>query len=660
MVEFQNMQTGPSPVQSASVSPDLNSSYKEKKSMVPKKGIVIVLAIIIVLCIGVLAILIAPVQKTYSSALKTQAEAKKAWDAVKKQNVELASEELVKTKQALDETKRDLNSFSYAKFIPIVNIYYSDAGHMLQAGAHGLNAASLLVNSVKPYADVLGLNKGKGSFVMGSAEDRIRVAVSTLGKITPRIDDISNELVLARKEIDMVSPSHYPSIFMLGKVNSSLTQIRTISDQGVMLVSQARPLIKILPALLGEEKEKKYLILFQNDKELRPTGGFITAYAVFRIDKGVIHVDKADDIYTLDNNLRVKVKAPDAILKYLPNVTTFNIRDSNLSPDFVESMKTFNSMYQNTSDKTTVDGIIALDTHVLASTIKILDDEVWAGGMLFTSKNDKRCDCPQVIYTLESLTDQPKSLDLRVSSLAAEQAHRKDILGILLYSIMQKALKSSPKLYWGPLMQQMITETNQKHVLLYLYDQDAQKGVEALGVAGRIRDFDGDYLHINQANMGGAKANLFVDESVKEAVDVAGDGTITKTITISYKNPHAPSDCNLERGGLCLNATLRDWVRLYVPKGSVLVNSQGSEVKVTTYQELGKTVFDGFLTVRPLGTATYTITYKLPFKINKNSSFPLLIQKQPGRDNDEYTLVVNGRTVAKSLLLTDIETKIQP
>ena len=51
------------------------------------------------------------------------------------------------------------------------------------------------------------------------------------------------------------------------------------------LISSAKPLIKILPQVLGDPKEKKYLILFQNDKELRPTGGFITAYAIFSVDK---------------------------------------------------------------------------------------------------------------------------------------------------------------------------------------------------------------------------------------------------------------------------------------------------------------------------------------------------------------------------------------
>lgn len=600
--------------------------------------------------------IILPGKIFYKDIQKTASQAKITIDAVKKQNIVLASEELGKTKKSLTQTQKDLQALSILKFIPFANTYYSDAEHLLKAGFSGLEAAEVLIASVEPYADLLGL-KGQGSFVGGTASQRIETAVKTMGKITPHIDDIAKYLTLAKSELDNVNPSDYPSFSQGAKIKKELALVKKIAEEGVMFVNEARPLIKILPSLLGEPKEKKYLVLFQNDKELRPTGGFITAYAVFRIDKGIIHVDRSDDIYTLDNSVRGKPKAPEPILKYLPKVSILNLRDTNLSPDFIESMKTFNSLYENASGKVDVDGIIALDTSVLVSTIKILDDEVYAGGIKFTTQNDKRCDCPQVIYTLESLISTPKSLDLRVTSLAAVQAQRKDILGILLYAIMEKALKSSPKIYWGPLFQDMIQQASQKHILFYIYNKDAQAGIEALNAAGRIRSFDGDYLHVNQANFGGAKANLFVKESVKTSFEIAADGTIKKTIAINYKNPHPPSDCNLERGNLCLNAVLRDWIRIYVPKGSSLIDSTGSEVKLITYEELGKTVFEGFLTVRPKGVATFTISYTLPFKIG-SGLLPVLIQKQPGTYGNEYTIVVNGKEKEKFPLLTDKEIKI--
>lgn len=621
------------------------------------KNILIALAVIVILIAGSVPTILLPMQKTYSSALKTYQQGKQLWGSIKGQNINAASDDLKEVRKSLTETQGNLNSFSFTRFIPILGGYYNDADHLVKAGFYGLDAGEVVLDSIKPYADVLGL-KGKGSFVMGSAEDRIRTAVMTIGKITPRIDDVSKSLELAKNEIDAVNPGRYPSFLGGGKIKNQLKAIQNMTDQGVVFVEEARPLIKVFPSLVGESKEKKYLILFQNNNELRPTGGFITAYAVFRIDKGIIHIDRSDDIYTLDKSLRTRTVPPDPILKYLPKVTTFNLRDSNLSPDFVESMKTFDSLYKNAADKTDVDGIIALDTSVLSSVIKILDDEVFADGIRFTSKKDKECDCPQAIWKLENLISKPKSLDLRITSLESVQAQRKDILGSLLYAIMQKALKSSPKLYWGPLVQELVNQTNQKHVLIYLYDKKAQVGVEALNAAGRIKSFEGDYLHINEANLGGAKSNLFVQEKIGQNIETESDGSIIKTITINYKNPFPPSDCNLERGNVCLNATLRDWIRVYVPKGSELISSQGSEVKVTSSTDLGKTVFDGFLTVRPLGTATYTLKYRLPFKLAKGSPLPILIQKQPGTDKNEYTTKINGREISKIQLDQDSEIKL--
>ncbi len=598
----------------------------------------IVLVVVLFLIFG----LILPAYSLIKSAKATYTQTKALSAAVKQQNIDLASTELVKTQEKLADTKNKLHRLGYLHFIPLANFYYNDADHMMNAGDEGLKTAKIVIESLKPYADVLGL-KGQGTFVGGSGEDRIKTAVLTLGKITPQIDTISGSLLKVKSEIDKVNPRHYPKLLFGSKIQDQLIQVRTLTDESVEFVDQAKPLIKVLPTLLGEEEEKKYLVLFQNDKELRPTGGFITAYAIFRIDKGVINLERSDDIYPLDDSISNKPKAPAPILKYLPKVYNLNLRDSNLSPDFIESMDQFNELYQRAGQRVDVDGIIAMDTNVLTTTIKILDDQVTVDGQTFTTKNDPRCDCPQVIYALEDNISRPVNY---------VKTDRKGLLGDMLQTLMKKALSSSPKVYWGPLFQSMLALTHQKHILFDLYNDDAQSGIVALQAAGKIEAFDGDYLHINEANFSGAKTNLFINQTVESSYDVKSDGSVTKTVTINYKNTHAPSDCNLESGGLCLNAEYRDWIRLYVPKGSKMVDSKGSQVKMSTYDELGKTVFDGFLTVRPLGATTFTITYTLPFKV-KGGELPLLIQKQPGTDMPAYTVKVNGHTVQKFNLLTD-------
>jgi len=119
----------------------------------------------------------------------------------------------------------------------------------------------------------------------------------------------------------------------------------------------------------------------------------------------------------------------------------------------------------------------------------------------------------------------------------------------------------------------MLSEMNQKHVLFYMNDVNAQAGFDGLNAAGRVMPFAGDYFNINEANFGGAKSNMFVSEAVTQDYNLQSDGSIVKTVTVDYKNPYPPSDCNLERGNLCLNAVLRDWVRIYVPQGSQLISN---------------------------------------------------------------------------------------
>jgi len=613
------------------------------------KKLSLTVGIIVIILVALIVLISIPAYATYKSGLQTYREAKLIASAAKQQNVSLASDEIAKTQTLLAQTQAHFHYLLPLKYIPIIGWYYSDADHLMNAATDGLTSAQTIATSLKPYADVLGL-KGTPGGAPTSASDKIKTAVLSLGKITPQIDNIEISLDAMQKEVDQVDPNHYPA-FIFGKtVNTDLTALKTFTDESAVGVTDAKPLIKALPSLLGANEPKQYLVIFQNDKELRPTGGFITAYAVFDVDQGAITLVKSDDIYNLDDSIPDKPPAPAPILKYFSGVYQFNLRDSNISPDYMVSMQTFNSMYQKAGLKTEpIDGIIAIDTNVLVSIIKVLDNQVYADGQTFTSDNDPQCDCPQVIYQLENNISRP------VNYIKTE---RKSLIGDLMSAIMVKALQSSPKKYWGPLFQYMITGTQQKDILFDLFDSQAQQGIEALNAAGQIQPFNGDYLHINDTNFSGAKVNIFLQEAITNAYSVASDGTITKTVTINYKDPFPPSDCSLKDGGLCLNAEYRDWLRLYVPQGSKLVSSTGSQISINTYNELGKTVFEGFITCRPEGFSTFTISYTLPFKVKSGSPLPVMIQKQPGATDNPYTMVVNGNTVNQLTLDTDKITQV--
>jgi len=532
--------------------------------------------------------------------------------------------------QQLEEEKTKIRWLS---FIP----YVADFKNGIEAGRFVINAAKKGITAISPYADLIGFKKGESSFVEKSAEDRLQTAVLTLDKMLNNIDLITEDIKQAEIRIEKINLNRYPKKIGKLEIRENIGSLKNGFTGIATLLVDSKPLLKKLPEILGKEKEKTYLILFQNDKELRATGGFLTFYAFFKIKDGRIKIDSSSDIYNLDNSISSHPKAPYEILTYHKGVNRLYIRDSNLSPDFPTFVKLFNSLYEKSSIKKDYDGIIAMDSKILIDLLEIFG-ETEAGGIRFSAKIDKRCDCPQAIYTLFDIVDRP---------VPYLKENRKGILGELMFNLFYKAIGFSPSKYWGTLFQTMLNNLQQKHLLLYFIDQETQKAIEKLNFAGKVRKWQDDYLYVVNVNFAGAKSNMFVSQEYN--LETKGK---EKELTVLYRNPYPHSDCNEERGGLCLNATLRNWVRIYVPQESKLINFQGSTKEVKIYNELGKTVFEGFLTVIPQGVAKIVVKYQLPENINTNR---ILIQKQPGTYNDKITVKVDNQILFKNILDQDKE-----
>jgi len=269
----------------------------------------------------------------------------------------------------------------------------------------------------------------------------------------------------------------------------------------------------------------------------------------------------------------------------------------------------------------------------------------------FSTKTDPQCNCPQVIHELESFADVEGPIIWdpvtgKIILRPKNSDNRKKIIGPLMNSILANAL-GQPKEKLADLFQAGFTSLIEKHVLFYMYDTKTQNAVSDFGLGRTIKDYSGDYLHVNDANLGGRKSNLYATEEVLQDINVANDGSVTKTVTITYKNPQTQDGW--------LNSVLPTWVRVYVPKGSTLIASEGLEAKQDPYEDLGKTVFAGFFQLRPEGVSKVTFQYKLPFKVSKN--YNLLVQKQPGTDGFLYTINL-GRHTEEFYLKTDKELKI--
>src|SRR3990167_6926713 len=433
------------------------------------------------------------------SLKKAYTSSQKAIGAIKLQDLDASKAYLKDARRDFKAVKTSLIVLTPVRVIPLIGWYVADVQRGVDTAIYGLEAASVFAEAVTPYADVLGLS-GEGTFLGGTAQERLAKAIETLSKVTPQLDKVAESLSKAQNQLAKIDTWRYPNI-LPGKPGAKIKNAQNTLSELETFLTDTKPLLVVLPQIMGQEQEKKYLILFQNDKELRPTGGFITAYAIFKVQNGLVTPQVSSDIYNLDDSLTKHVPAPEPIIKYLPGVSTLNLRDSNLSPDYYLSMKQFEDLYQYAQEEVDIDGIIALDTNFVLKMIEVLGP-VEAYGAKFTTEEVETCACPQIIYELELYADQPVNY---------ERGSRKDIIGVLMKQMMDMAF-NAPKSAWPNLLGVTIGSLRQKHLILYFKDPKVQEAAERINFAGRLHEYDGDYLHINETNFGGAKSNLYIEE----------------------------------------------------------------------------------------------------------------------------------------------------
>lgn len=584
---------------------------------------------------------ISPILTLKNNLREGQLIAQEAKQGLTEKNLPFLENRVLAGADLLTDSDRQLQKMSWLKIVPVANKYFANAKHALLAAEKLLDAGILTVKAITPYADILGFDPGEQQPQAENQEtqDRIQFLMETGPELAKNIDTIAQDVKEAKNQLDKVNQKYLPDNFRGWPIKSSFVNLKETLEKNLGFITGLKPALENLPYFLGQDETRTYLVIFQNDSELRPSGGFLTAYAILEVKDGQATPVLSQDIYDLDSRFNRRIEAPRPIADYLPNVYYWNLRDMNLSPDFIISMDTFYQHYQTIAGTREVDGILAVDTKFLASLLEVLGPVGVAGWGEFSAEPDDRCQgCPHVVYQLESIITRP---------LGTLVSDRKAVIGPLMQSILLN-MTGSPAGKIPDLFQALIGGINQKNVLFYALEEDKQLAIEGLNMSGRVKDFpQGDYFLLVDTNFAGAKSNLFIEEEIEQKITVDKNGVIAKEIKIKYANPAPASDCNLESGGLCLNGLYRNWFRVYVPKGSQLMEMKGSEAEPLVYEELGKTVFEGFYGDKsPLypagGTNIVSLKYQLPFRHSPDNNFQMLIQKQPGAKNHLYRVCWNS------------------
>lgn len=389
-------------------------------------------------------------------------------------------------------------------------------------------------------------------------------------------------------------------------------QVLSIETQNIQLKELHRA-TKLLSSIIeasdsmgGNQKEGKFLILFLNDKELRPGGGFIGSYGIVTLAHYSVRDITIHDVYDADGQLAEHIDPPPAVRDYLQNPHWF-LRDSNFSPDFKENAVRAEWFLSKELGPQQFDGIIGVTTNTIQ---EIIGDY---GEILLPDSGE--------IITKDNFYEKTQSAVHENFFPGSRQKQN------TLSSLSQGLLLEFDRVPKEELAQTISDMFQQKQIAAYMRDESIQTVLEEYGWAGRAKQPTGDFIFPVEANVGVNKVNANITRTTEVEVRITGTDSIKHIVKTRFTNSYAgptPSD-NI----------YKNYYQIFVPRGSA-VNSvlfEGRDIGYQVYEEHGSTVPTAYVEIPPQSSRTLTTIYTTPYRIDDNedsSTYSLLFQKQIG------------------------------
>lgn len=532
-----------------------------------------------------------------------------------------------------------------AGLLPVVGKQVTSRQHLLTAGHHLALGNTYLVK---------GIRESENSDL--NMNDRIKVLANHLKSSIPQYEEALKQLSSVSNE---VVPVEYQAAFSEFKV-----LFATLIDDMKDITS----LSSALDSIFGGDQLKRYLLVFQNNNEIRPTGGFMGSFALLDIQKGkILNIDiPGGGTYDLKGQLKTEVEPPTPLL--LSN-KRWEFQDANWFPDFSASAEKMEWFYEQ-SRNTSVDGVIAINATVLERLLKVLgpvENETYNLSLDEDSALTTLQQEVEIDYDKES--NKPKQVIADLASQFLSQTGKLDaVSAVKLLSELNEAL-------------------NQKEIQVYFNDEHIQNKIKSFGWTGEVSSINNhqDYLLVVNTNIQGQKSDAKIKQVVEHQAFVQEDGTIYDTVIVHRSHLGT-------KGEQFYGVNNVNYIRVYVPAGSELIQAGGfaypaedsfkvpedwyiEDTDLAEYEEeigfhpetgtritneFGKTAFGNWMMTEPGEASSVYFTYKLPFKawdqnnkidktwkdylavtkVKDSSRYSLVVQKQSGINSDFSTRVI--------------------
>jgi hypothetical protein len=307
-------------------------------------------------------------------------------------------------------------------------------------------------------------------------------------------------------------------------------------------VRSADLVVRIVPAMLGQDGPKRYFLAFQNEAEARGTGGLPGAFAIIEANRGRLALTRMESDSTLSGTAATVDFGPDYHHLYDGAGTTTLYGNGNLSPNFPYAAQIWASMWKKYSGQK-VDGVIAADPTALSYLLAVTGPATLPDNTQISAAN------------AVALTESTSYAKFGGTS-QAENAQRKAYLLELASAASKKILAAGGEP--TALLRAAGEAAGERRLLVWSADPRLQADLAQTSVSGIIPTTTAPYVGLSIVNDGGNKLDYYLDRSL--TWQAAGCGpTRASTVSITLTN-------NAPAAGLSSTVTARSDAHSYPVK----------------------------------------------------------------------------------------------
>ena len=415
-------------------------------------------------------------------------------------------------------------------------------------------------------------------------------------------------------------------IFLNQKIPSRILFFSKYKGQmadAINMVAKAKKLAFYLPSILAQGGERNYLLLFANNMELRPGGGFIGSYGILTMKDLTFEGIQVYDVYDADGQLTAHVKPPDPIRDYLSQPHWF-LRDSAFSPDFYENYFQAKFFLEKERQLSDFSGGVLITTTAIKNIL-------YAFGDLYLPDFKEKVNADNFYLKTQLYAEK---------GFFPGSTQKKSFLSALTRQILT-SLGSIPEL---ELIKQVYKSAEEKQLVFYIENEDLQKIIDSYYWAGRIIEphcppnIDNcytDFLFPYDANLGVNKANFFMNRAMEVKINIDSEGIVHSYLNIKFKNE---STQDIFPGG-----SYQNYFQILIPRDSLVKRIMIDDRQLDQYdQEMGQFKKIGFFFDVPIQSKKeVSIEYQSIKKFLPGKSiYQFLLQKQIGSINNDISLEI--------------------